>query len=71
MSVSHMTYLQYAAPARARPGMPRLGDVFGRGKPVLDGGLLPSLYGDLVKLGIAAIAPPPAWRMTVARGRRH
>ncbi|MEO3997305.1 biotin transporter BioY [Mesorhizobium sp. CAU 1732] len=45
------------------PGILWLGFLIGWDKPVLEYGLWPFLYGDALKLAIAAIAAPAAWRV--------
>lgn len=49
------------------PGLLWLGATLGWDKPILAWGLLPFLYGDALKLALAAVVLPMAWRMA---GRR-
>jgi biotin transport system substrate-specific component len=44
------------------PGLLWLGAVVGWDKPVLEWGLYPFIYGDLLKITIASLAMPLAWR---------
>jgi biotin transport system substrate-specific component len=44
------------------PGLLWLGAVVGWDKPVLEWGLYPFIYGDLLKLVIASVAMPLLWR---------
>lgn len=44
------------------PGLLWLGMIVGWDKPVLDWGLYPFLFGDLVKLALAAAVLPLAWK---------
>lgn len=45
------------------PGVLWLGALFGWDKPILEWGLTPFLYGDLMKLVLAAIILPLAWQL--------
>lgn len=50
------------------PGLLWLGALFGWDKPILEWGLYPFIYGDLLKAALAAIAFPAAWKALKARG---
>lgn len=50
-------------------GLLWLGALFGWDKPILDWGLKPFLYGDLVKIAIAAALLPACWKW-VEKARR-
>lgn len=50
------------------PGLIWLGMLFGWDKPILQWGLTPFLVGDLVKLALAALILPLAWKL-VGRAR--
>lgn len=50
------------------PGLLWLGTLFGWDKPILEWGLYPFIYGDLLKAALAAIAFPAAWKALKARG---
>ncbi len=50
------------------PGLLWLGGLFGWDKPILEWGLIPFVYGDLLKLALAAAALPFAWKL-LGRGR--
>ncbi|MCL5777956.1 biotin transporter BioY [Limibaculum sp. FT325] len=45
------------------PGLLWLGQLYGWDKPILDWGLYPFLAGDALKLALAALLIPAAWRM--------
>ena len=45
------------------PGLLWLGSLFGWDKPILEWGLTPFLLGDAVKLALAAVAMPLAWKL--------
>ena len=45
------------------PGLLWLGSLFGWDKPILEWGLYPFLLGDVVKLALAAVAMPLAWKL--------
>ncbi|MDT8344038.1 MAG: biotin transporter BioY [Thermohalobaculum sp.] len=45
------------------PGLLWLGQLYGWDKPILDWGLYPFLAGDALKLALAALLLPAAWRM--------
>jgi len=45
------------------PGLIWLGTVVGWDKPVLEWGITPFLFGDVIKLVIAAIALPAIWKL--------
>lgn len=45
------------------PGLLWLGALFGWDKPILEWGLLPFVFGDLVKLALAAVVLPAAWKL--------
>ena len=45
------------------PGLLWLGIIFGWEKPILSWGFLPFLWGDLLKLGLAAAIMPLAWKL--------
>ena len=49
------------------PGLLWLGILFGWDKPILTWGLLPFLWGDLLKLSLAAAIMPLTWKL-VSRG---
>ena len=49
------------------PGLLWLGAVVGWDKPILEWGLYPFLAGDALKLALAAIAAPLAWRLVNSR----
>lgn len=51
------------------PGLIWLGLIYGFDKPILAWGLTPFLLGDAVKLALAAVILPAAWKL-VARARR-
>jgi len=51
------------------PGLLWLGSLYGWDKPILDWGLTPFLFGDLVKLVIAAVAMPMCWRVVRKRAK--
>ena len=44
------------------PGLLWLGTLYGWDKPILEWGLTPFIYGDLLKLAIAAMIVPMAWK---------
>ena len=44
------------------PGLLWLGTLYGWDKPILEWGLTPFIYGDLLKLSIAAMILPIAWK---------
>ena len=44
------------------PGLLWLGTIYGWDKPILEWGLTPFIYGDLLKLAIAAMIVPMAWK---------
>ena len=50
------------------PGLIWLGMLYGWDKPILEWGLTPFIAGDLVKLALAALILPAAWKL-VARAR--
>ena len=50
------------------PGLIWLGMLYGWDKPILQWGLTPFLLGDVLKLAMAAIILPFAWKM-VGRAR--
>ncbi|MBP0481744.1 biotin transporter BioY [Sagittula salina] len=50
------------------PGLIWLGMLYGWDKPILDWGLTPFLIGDAVKLALAALILPAAWKL-VGRAR--
>ena len=50
------------------PGMLWLGQVVGWDKPVLDWGLWPFVYGDLLKTALAAAVFPAAWAILKKKG---
>jgi len=51
-------------------GLLWLGALFGWDKPILDWGLKPFLFGDLIKIAIAAALLPACWRWVErSRGR--
>lgn len=52
------------------PGLLWLGALFGWDKPILEWGLLPFLLGDLVKLALAALLLPLAWKALGRAPRR-
>ena len=52
------------------PGLLWLGALFGWDKPILEWGLLPFLIGDLVKLALAALLLPLAWKALGRASRR-
>lgn len=52
------------------PGLLWLGALFGWDKPILAWGLLPFLLGDLVKLALAALLLPLAWKALGRAPRR-
>jgi biotin transport system substrate-specific component len=45
------------------PGLLWLGTLYGWDKPILEWGLTPFIYGDLLKLAIAAMILPMAWKV--------
>ena len=45
------------------PGILWLGALFGWDKPILEWGLVPFIFGDVVKLALAAAVLPLAWRI--------
>ena len=51
------------------PGLAWLGQLYGWDKPILAWGLTPFLIGDAVKLALAAMLLPAAWKL-VGRARR-
>lgn len=51
------------------PGLLWLGAIVGWDKPILAWGLTPFLLGDLLKLGLAALAMPVCWRLLGGRGK--
>lgn len=50
------------------PGLLWLGQVYGWDKPILEWGLTPFVIGDLMKLALAAMILPAAWKL-VGRAR--
>ena len=50
------------------PGLLWLGNVVGWDKPVLEWGLTPFIFGDLVKIVLAMLVIPAAWKVI---GKRH
>ena len=44
------------------PGLFWLGTLFGWDKPIVEWGLMPFILGDLIKLALAAVLFPAAWR---------
>ena len=46
------------------PGLLWLGSLFGWDKPILEWGLIPFIYGDLLKIALAAATLPVAWTFT-------
>ena len=50
------------------PGLLWLGSLYGWDKPILQWGLTPFVYGDLLKLALAAATLPLAWRLLGQRG---
>lgn len=50
------------------PGLAWLGQLYGWDKPILEWGLTPFLIGDALKLGLAALVLPAAWKL-VGRAR--
>lgn len=50
------------------PGLAWLGTVYGWDKPILEWGLTPFILGDLLKLALAALILPLAWKL-VGRAR--
>mmetsp|Transcript_2573 Transcript_2573/g.4374 ORF Transcript_2573/g.4374 Transcript_2573/m.4374 type:complete len:200 (-) Transcript_2573:77-676(-) len=51
------------------PGVAWLGQLYGWDKPILAWGLTPFLVGDMIKLALAALVLPAAWKL-VGRARR-
>lgn len=51
------------------PGLLWLGSLYGWDKPILAWGLTPFLFGDLVKLVLAAVAMPLCWRIVRKRAK--
>lgn len=51
------------------PGLAWLGQLYGWDKPILAWGLTPFLIGDALKLSLAALVLPAAWKL-VGRARR-
>lgn len=45
------------------PGLLWLGQLYGWDKPILEWGLTPFLIGDAIKLALAALLVPAAWKM--------
>ena len=45
------------------PGLFRLGELYGWDKPILQWGLTPFLLGDAIKLALAALLLPAAWKL--------
>lgn len=50
------------------PGLLWLGAVIGFDKPVLEYGLYPFIFGDIIKAALAALAFPAAWRWLASKG---
>ena len=50
------------------PGLAWLGQLYGWDKPILEWGLTPFLLGDAIKLALAALVLPAAWKL-VGRAR--
>ena len=50
------------------PGLLWLGELYGWDKPILQWGLTPFLVGDAIKLALAALILPAAWKLV---GRAH
>jgi biotin transport system substrate-specific component len=50
------------------PGLLWLGQIYGWDKPILEWGLTPFVIGDLMKLALAAMILPAAWKL-VGRAR--
>lgn len=50
------------------PGILWLGTVVGWDKPILQLGFYPFIYGDLLKIGIAALLVPGVWRLQLSLG---
>ncbi|MEL7093445.1 MAG: biotin transporter BioY [Pseudomonadota bacterium] len=50
------------------PGLAWLGQLYGWDKPILEWGLTPFLVGDAIKLALAALVLPAAWKL-VGRAR--
>lgn len=51
------------------PGLLWLGSLYGWDKPILAWGLTPFLFGDLVKVVLAAVAMPLCWRVVRKRAK--
>lgn len=51
------------------PGLLWLGSLYGWDKPILAWGLTPFLFGDLVKVALAAVAMPLCWRVVRKRAK--
>ncbi|NRB05818.1 MAG: biotin transporter BioY, partial [Rhodobacteraceae bacterium] len=45
------------------PGLLWLGQLYGWDKPILEWGLTPFLVGDAIKLALAALILPAAWKL--------
>ena len=45
------------------PGLLWLGTILGWDKPILEWGLYPFLYGDIVKIALGALLMPSAWKL--------
>ena len=51
------------------PGVIWLGSVVGWDKPVLQWGMIPFLYGDALKLAIAALLMPTVWKLIAPKAK--
>ena len=52
------------------PGLLWLGSVVGWDKPVLQWGMIPFLYGDALKLTLAAVLMPVLWKITGPKAKQ-